>query len=105
MRPATLDPAAWPKVQSAFSSIRGMKSASGRAPFDRPDMPIDDAAPAYHSSALKITRLIRFLSVCSLEAVFLALTGFEGFFLDIAHPLIPANPGITPPSHDADRAA
>jgi len=52
-------------------------------------MPIDSAAPAYHSSALKIARRIRFLSVCLDEAGSLTLPGFEFFVFDIAHPLNP----------------
>jgi hypothetical protein len=64
-----------------------MKSCGGRAPF-RPAMPIDSAAPAYHSSALKIARLTRFLSVRLGEAGSLTLHGFEFFVFDIAHPFI-----------------
>ena len=57
--------AGWNEFQSAsaFSGTRDMKSWIGRDPFERPAMPIDSAAPAYHWSALKMTRLLRFLAI------------------------------------------
>jgi hypothetical protein len=73
-------------------------------------MPIDSAAPAYHSSALKIARLTRFLSVRIGEAGSLTLPGFEFFVFDIAHPLVPLpqtpyRPGTSPRPCCGHRAA
>jgi hypothetical protein len=80
-------------LQSAPSSARGMNIATGREPLARPAMPIDIAAPAYHSSALKITRLIFFLAdlVADLARAvdFLALTDLEVLFFGIFAPLLP----------------
>jgi len=64
-------PACW--IQSAPSSARGIIIATGREPFGRPAMPIDIAAPAYHWSALKITRLIFFFAGLARDSDFLAL--------------------------------
>src|SRR5262249_3313671 len=51
-------------------------AATGRVPLARPAMPIDIAAPAYHSSALKMTRLARFLAGRA-RPVFLARADLE----------------------------
>jgi hypothetical protein len=68
-----------------------MNIATGREPLARPAMPIDIAAPAYHSSALKITRLAFFLADLAADlarAVFLALADLVLFF-GIFAPLLP----------------
>jgi hypothetical protein len=51
-------------------------------------MLIDIAAPAYHSSALKITRLTRFFAILERDAGFLTPFGLGVLFLDISHPLL-----------------
>jgi hypothetical protein len=66
-----------------------MSTGAGREPFGRPAIPIDIAAPAYHWSALKITRLIFFTDLARRERDFLALVDLEVLFLDILHPLLP----------------
>jgi hypothetical protein len=63
-----------------------MKSWIGRDPFERPAMPMDRAAPAYHWSALKMTRLLRFLAARDRVVGFLAPTGFVLIFFDIFAP-------------------
>jgi hypothetical protein len=66
-----------------------------RAPFARPAMPIDIAAVAYHSSALKITRLIFFFANLARDVDFLALVDLDVLFFGI---VAPAN-SLTPMSH------
>jgi hypothetical protein len=70
-----------------------MNIATGREPLARPAMPIDIAAPAYHSSALKITRRIFFLADLAADlaraVVFLALADLEVLFFGIFAPLLP----------------
>jgi len=74
-----------------------MKSCSGREAFARPAMPIESTAPAYHSSALKITRLMRFLAALERDADcdadrdpgFLAPPRLDVLLFDILHPLLP----------------
>jgi hypothetical protein len=75
--------------QSAPSSARGMNIATGREPLARPAMPIDIAAPAYHWSALKITRLIFFFAGLARDVDFLARADLEVLFFDICAPTIP----------------
>jgi hypothetical protein len=58
-----------------------MNITAGRAPLARPAMPIDIAAPAYHSSALKMTRLIFFFAGRARELDFLALVADLEFLL------------------------
>ena len=60
-----------------------------REPFARPAMPIDIAAPAYHSSALKITRLIFFFAGRARELDFLALADLDVLFFGIFAPATP----------------
>ena len=76
-------------VQSARSFARGMSTATGRAPFGRPAMPIDIAALAYHSSAVKITRLIFFFAGLARDNDFLALVDPEVLLFGILHPPFP----------------
>lgn len=76
-------------IQSAPSSARGMSIATGREPFGRPAMPIDIDAPAYHSSALKITRLIFFFTGLARDKDFLALLDLKVLFFDIFAPATP----------------
>ena len=65
----------------------------GREPFGRPAIPIDIAAPAYHWSALKITRLIFFFAGLACDKDFLALVvDREVLFFDILHPPLPETP-------------
>jgi hypothetical protein len=52
-------------------------------------MPIDIAAPAYHSSALKITRLIFFFTGLPRDKDFLALVDLDVLFFDIFAPTTP----------------
>ena len=52
-------------------------------------MPIDSAAPAYHWSALKMTRRLRFLAARDRVVGFLAPTGFVLVFFDICAPVPP----------------
>jgi hypothetical protein len=66
-----------------------MSTGAGRGPFGRPAIPIDIAAPAYHWSALKITRLTFFCADLARERDFLALVDLEVLFFDILHPLLP----------------
>jgi hypothetical protein len=70
-----------------------MNIATGREPLARPAMPIDIAAPAYHSSALKITRLTFFFTgrVADLARVvdFLALADLEVLLFGIFAPATP----------------
>jgi hypothetical protein len=75
--------------QSAPSSTRGMNIATGREPLARPAMPIDIAALAYHSSALKITRRIFFLANLARDADFLPLADLEVLFFGIFAPTAP----------------
>ena len=75
--------------QSAPSFARGMSIAPGRAPFGRPAIPIDIAAPAYHWSVLKITLLIFFFVGLACDRDFLALVDLDVLFFDILHPLLP----------------
>jgi hypothetical protein len=76
-------------LQSVPSFARGTGIAPGREPFGRPAIPIDITAPAYHSSALKITRLIFFFSGLACGKDFLALVDLEVLLFDIFHPLLP----------------
>jgi hypothetical protein len=73
-----------PKSQStsALSCWRVTKR-TGRDPFERPAIPMDDAAPAYHWSDLKMTRRLRFLAMRDLAVGFLALTAFVLTFFAI----------------------
>ena len=73
-------------LQSSRSFVRGMNVAPDRAPFARPAIPIDNTAFSYHWSALKITRLIFFLSRRECESDFLALVDLEVPFFDIFYP-------------------
>jgi len=66
-----------------------MSIATGREPFGRPAMPIDIAAPAYHSSALKITRLIFFFADRARDNDFLAFVVLEALFFGIFAPTTP----------------
>jgi hypothetical protein len=66
-----------------------MNTGAGREPFGRPAIPIDIAAPAYHWSALNITRLIFFFTDLARGRDFLALGDLEVLFFDIFHPLLP----------------
>ena len=52
-------------------------------------MPIDIDAPAYHSSALKITRLIFFFTGLARDKDFLALLDLKVLFFDIFAPATP----------------
>jgi hypothetical protein len=52
-------------------------------------MPIDIAAPAYHSSRLKITRLLFFFAGRACDKDFLALVDLEMLFFDILAPATP----------------
>jgi len=52
-------------------------------------MPIDIAAPAYHSSAVKITRLIFFFAVLGRDNDFLTLVDPEVLLFAIVHPRLP----------------
>src|ERR1700686_4873486 len=76
-------------LQSALSSARGMNIAIDRAPLARPAMPIDIAALAYHSSALKMTRLIFFLTGRARDATFLALAFLDVLLFGIFTPATP----------------
>jgi len=76
-------------LQSALSFARGTSIAPGREPFGRPAIPIDIAAPAYHWSALKITRLSFFFAGAACGNDFLALVDLEVLLFDIFHPLLP----------------
>jgi hypothetical protein len=69
-----------------------MGTAAGREPFGRPAIPIDIAAPAYHWSALKTTRLTFFCGDLARDRDFLALVDLEVLFFDIFHPLLPVTP-------------
>jgi len=71
---------------SAFSRSRLTKSCTGRDPFERPAMPMDSAAPAYHWSAVKMTRRLRFLAARDRVVGFLAPAGFVLVFFDIFAP-------------------
>jgi hypothetical protein len=66
-----------------------MNIATGREPLARPAMPIDIAAPAYHWSALKITRLIFFFAGLARDADFLPRADLEVLFFDICAPTTP----------------
>jgi hypothetical protein len=81
-------PAAW-FVQSAPSSARGMSNTTGREPFGRPAMPIDIAALAYHSSALKITLRIFFFAGRTRDNDFLAFVVLEVLIFGIFAPTTP----------------
>src|SRR5437879_1530795 len=69
-----------------------MNIATGREPFARPAMPIDIAAPAYHSSALKITRLIFFFAGLARDVDFLARADLDVLFFRIFAPTTPWPP-------------
>jgi hypothetical protein len=66
-----------------------MRIVPGRELFGRPAIPIDIAAPAYHWSALNITRLIFFFVCRACDRDFLAFVDLDVLFLDIFHPLLP----------------
>jgi hypothetical protein len=69
-----------------------MSIVADRAPFGRPAIPIDIAAPAYHTSVLKITRLIFFLDGRARDKDFLALVDLEVLFFDMCAPTAPCTP-------------
>jgi len=66
-----------------------MNIAIDRAPLARPAMPIDIAALAYHSSALKMTRLIFFLAGRARDVTFLALAFLDVLLFGIFTPATP----------------
>jgi hypothetical protein len=74
-----------------------MKSGIDRDALARPAMPIESAAPSYHSSALKMTRRIRFLAALERDAArdvrwdpgFLAPLCLEVLLFDIIAPVTP----------------
>jgi hypothetical protein len=63
-----------------------MNIVADRAPLARPAMPIDIAALAYHSSALKITRLTRFLLGRARDVAFFARAALELLLFGIFTP-------------------
>jgi hypothetical protein len=72
-----------------------MNIVADRAPLARPAMPIDIAALAYHSSALKITRLTRFLLALldrARDAAFFARAALELLLFGIVTPTYSLTP-------------
>jgi hypothetical protein len=69
-----------------------MNIVADRAPLTRPAMPIDIAALAYHSSALKITRLTRFLPDRARDAAFFARAALELLLFGIVTPTYSLTP-------------